>query len=173
MKTSRELRQRYFAFMARGAYTSLPFLAFHPEGYKKLTTAHWNRSYEGGSYRRAAVTRHLLGIGPVILGRLQEKGRRLTTFKNCQADREQQLKMIRENIEKSRSGQTIPLPRDLISVLRQAREGSEKQQREAQSARDRESRSKLTVTNASGQQPPTAAGEKRKRKRKPKIKNKP
>jgi len=167
-QTNRELRERYFRFMARGAFTSVPFLAFHPEGYKKLSSVHWNRCYEGGAYRRAAITRHLLGIGPEVLERLQEKARKQATHKNCQADRNAQIQMIRENIQKARHGETVPLPRDYIETLRKKREDQERLRRKAQAEKDLERRRQLTATTLSVK-PPAA---KRKRQRR-KTTNKP
>jgi hypothetical protein len=140
MKTGRELRQRYFQFMARGAYTSIPYLVFHPEGYKKLSGAHWRRSYDGRAYRHAVITRHVLGIGPEIQEKLAELIKHLPESKTCDADREWQLEAIRANIQKAETGETIPLPRDLLMDMQAERRERELLMRQAKYDADREER---------------------------------
>jgi len=172
MKTNRELRERYFRFMTRGVYTSVPFLAFHPEGYKKLSVSHWNRCYDGTSYRRAAITRHLLGVDHEIIKKLQEKCQHQPTFKNCQRDRDGQLKMIRENIEKAKSGETIPLPRDHIETLRRKREEEERLRRKNQADKDRMRQREITVTDTVVKSSTEKNRKKRLQKKKKKQNNK-
>lgn len=108
MKTSRELRQRYFRFMAQGAYTSLPFLALHPEGRKRLTVLHWRRSYDGRSFRHAVITRYALGIDPgeecQSLLKIQDKP------DGWLKTREEQLAIIRQNMKTTKAGERVPLP---------------------------------------------------------------
>ncbi len=108
--------------MASGAYTSLPFLALHPEGVKKLTAAHWRRSYDGRNYRQSPITRYLLGIGQAELQILGRNAENHPSSKTRVADRDKQLQLVRENVEKSRSGQTIPLPRDFMENLARERQ---------------------------------------------------
>ena len=62
LKTQREIRQRYFRFMAQGALTSLPFLLLHPEGCKKVSVHHWSQALDGRKFRKAVVTRYVLGV---------------------------------------------------------------------------------------------------------------
>ena len=121
-KTGRELRERYFRFMAIGAYTSLPYLAFHPEGYKMLTAAHWRRSYDGRAYRQAIITRQVLGVSTELDQKLTEKARKGPGYKSFDLDRDDQLKAIRENIRKAETGDAVPLPRDLKMNFRAQRQ---------------------------------------------------
>ena len=62
LKTLREVRQRYFQFMAHGAFTSMPYLMLHPEGRKKATSYHWSLALDGRKFRRAVVTRYVLRV---------------------------------------------------------------------------------------------------------------
>jgi len=158
--------------MTRGVYTSVPFLAFHPEGYKKLSVSHWNRCYDGTSYRRAAITRHLLGVDHEIIKKLQEKCQHQPTFRNCQRDRDGQLKMIRENIKKAKSGETIPLPRDHIETLRRKREEEERLRRKNQADKDRMRQREITVTDTVVKSSTEKNRKKRLQKKKKKQNNK-
>ncbi|HEY7531455.1 MAG TPA: hypothetical protein VH681_01580, partial [Nitrospiraceae bacterium] len=107
-KTGRELRERFFRFMAVGAYTSLPYLAFHPEGYKMLTGSHWKRSYDGRVYKHATITRYMLGIGPELQQKLDALARRNPGRQIGDEDRIWQIKAIRDNIKASETGNTVP-----------------------------------------------------------------
>ena len=62
LKTQREVRQRFFRFMAHGAFTSMPYLMLHPEGRKKVAFYHWSFAHDGRKYRKAVVTRYVLGV---------------------------------------------------------------------------------------------------------------
>jgi outer membrane PBP1 activator LpoA protein len=126
--------------MARGAYTSLPYLAFHPEGYKKLSGAHWRRSYDGRVYRHAIVTRYVLGIGPEIQERIAALTKHLPESKTCDQDRDWQLEAIRDNIRKAETGETIPLPRDLLMDMQTERREQELLMRQAKYDAERESK---------------------------------
>jgi hypothetical protein len=159
LKTGRELRERYFSFMAVGAYTSLPYLAFHPEGYKHLTGAHWRRSYDGKSYRQATITRFVLGVGPALHEKLSGQASHRQRGKLCEPERERQLQAIRENIERAGSGGTVPLPRDLLM-------GLQKQKREQELLREKEKyEQEREAKVAAGQASKKTKGHKRNRNR--------
>lgn len=142
-KTGRELRERYFRFMAVGAYTSLPYLAFHPEGYKMLTGSHWKRSYDGRVYKHAMITRYMLGIGPELQERLDALVGRYPGRTPDFEDRSWQLEAIRDNIVKANTGETIPLPRDLL--MDRQTERREKELLMKQSSYEAEREEKLTA----------------------------
>jgi len=61
-KTQFEVRRRYFRNMVRGAWTSLPFLAFTPETAKLISANHWRFSYDSVNFRRATITRYALKL---------------------------------------------------------------------------------------------------------------
>ena len=132
LKTGRELRERYFRFMATGAYTSLPFLALHPEGAKKLNAAHWRRSYDGRNHRQSPITRYMLGIGQPELNILGANSAKHPSAKTRVEDRDKQLQLVRDNIEKTRLGQTVPLPRDFMENLERERQVDTLLKRQAQ-----------------------------------------
>jgi hypothetical protein len=114
-KTNLELRLRYFRFMATGAYTSLPYLVFHPEGYRSLSVSHWCSSYDGRRFRHAAISRNALGLGADEVARMEEKSARQREHQNWATDRAQQLEIIRQNILKADTGETVPMPRDFMN----------------------------------------------------------
>jgi len=136
-RTGRELRERYFKFMATGAYTSLPYLAFHDEGYKKLTGAHWRRAYEGRPYRQAVITRYVLGFTPEIHQRLMDLIKHLPEQRHCDNDRAHQLEAIRENIRKADAGETTPLPREIIAEFQAKRREERAKLKKAKMAENR------------------------------------
>lgn len=160
-KTGRELRERYFKFMSVGAYTSIPYLAFHPEGYKKLTGAHWRRSYDGKAYRHATITRYVLGIGPEIQAKLRESIQELEEYRLSDSDRDWQLQAIRENIQKAETGETVPLPRDFLLDLR-----VERREKELLLKQTRYEADKDTRTAAQERASLKVTGENKKRRRK-------
>jgi hypothetical protein len=148
-KTGRELRERYFRFMAVGAYTSLPYLAFHPEGYKLLTGAHWKRSYDGRVYKHATITRYVLGIGPELQQKLDAFARRNPGRVDGEEDRSWQLEAIRKNIQASETGTAVPLPRDLLMDLRTERREQELLLKQAQYEAEKEERLAAARSRAS------------------------
>ena len=156
--------------MAIGAYTSLPYLAFHPEGYKMLTGAHWRRSYDGRPYRHATITRYVLGVGPEIQAKIAELVKHLPDKESCDSDRDWQLEAIRENIKKAETWETVPLPRDYLADLRIEKREKElllKQVRydEAKEARLTAAREKASLQTTEGGQ---VKGKKRRKKNKTK-----
>ena len=172
-KTGRELRERYFKFMAVGAYTSIPYLAFHPEGYKMLTGAHWRRSYDGKAFRHATITRYVLGISPEIQARLEKMVKDKPGHQTCDEDREWQLKAIRENIAKANTWETVPLPRDLLADLKIERREQELLMKQAKYDAEREAREAAAQKRASLKTTDEKPhGEKAKKRRK-KNKDKP
>jgi hypothetical protein len=61
LKTTRELRKRYFEFAAQGLFTSVPFLVNHPQGRERLASPHWKTGYDGKRYSAAIEMRFVLG----------------------------------------------------------------------------------------------------------------
>jgi len=167
-KTGRELRERFFRFMAVGAYTSLPYLAFHPEGYKKLTHSHWKRCYDGRAFRQAHITRYVLNITPEIQDRLLDRVRNNPEVSACELDRETQLEAIRANIERAETGGTVPLSRDLVAETRQKRR--EQLMRQKRAKYDQEKKAREEEAQARKASKKNDTGKKRRRKRKPKGK---
>jgi hypothetical protein len=174
-KTGRELRERYFRFMAIGAYTSMPYLVFHPEGYKRLSGAHWRRSYDGRAYRHATITRYVLGIGSEIQEKIAKLVEKHPEAQTCDADRDWQIQAIRENIQKASTGETIPLPRDLLMDLRIERREKELLLKQVRYDADREER--LAAAREKEQKKATEGvgkltrNQKRKLKKKKQLKN--
>ena len=98
-QTSRELRRRYFEFMDQGAFTSMLFLIFHPEGRSRLASSHWRLSYDSRRFNTATVTRFVLGVDNVLAKNAVEEVMRSRQFIQWNEGREQFLALIRQNVE--------------------------------------------------------------------------
>ena len=83
-----------------------------------LTGAHWKRSYDGRVYRHATITRYVLGVGPELQAKLGDLYKHIHGNLSCEDEREEQLRAVQENIRKAATGETVPLPRDLLMDLR-------------------------------------------------------
>lgn len=137
-KTSLELRERYFRFMTTGAYTSIPFLIFHELGYQKLSASHWKTSYDGRTFRHAAITRHVMGLGNLEITRMEDRSAHQRENRNWLTGRAQQLELIRQNIEKANTGATVPIPRDFMAKYYNDLAAAELQRRKEQAEHDRQ-----------------------------------
>jgi hypothetical protein len=159
--------------MAIGAYTSIPYLAFHPEGYKKLSGAHWRRSYDGRAYRHATITRYVLGVGPEIQQRLAELLKGRPGVETCDKERDWQLQAIRDNIQKANTGETVPLPRDLLMDLRIERREQELLMKQVRYEADREEQLRKARENEKAKSDESVGELPKTRKRKRKGKKPP
>ena len=107
--TSRELRRRFFEFMDQGAFTSMLFLVFHPEGRFKLTSSHWRMSYDSRRFNTALVTRYVLGIDKIHARSEAEEVMRSLQYTQWKEGRDQLLALIRQNVE-AEEDQWIAIP---------------------------------------------------------------
>ena len=114
MVTFRELRKRFFENFHRGLLTSIPLLALHPEGRKKIQCRHWRFAFDNKRFHQSVIERFAMGIvnAKVNDGWLGTQ-RKNEDLKEFRLHKDYQLEVIRNNVKKTE----LPFykfPRDLV-----------------------------------------------------------
>ena len=132
-KTARELRERYFKFMHQGAFTSMPYLIFHPEGKKWLTTAHWRFSYDAKRFNEATITRFALGIDTHIPQNDIAAAQFQSNHAKWLSDREELWTRVAYNVT-LKTSDWDPIPKDLVEARLKAKAETKRAERQAKVA---------------------------------------
>ena len=107
MMTFREIRKRFFAFMHKGLFTSIPLLTLHKEGKEKIKALHWKYALHNRRFHQAVVGRFALGVTTNLVTQRNESD--MTQFR---LQKDYQLEVIRKNTQKA-DGRFYKLPRNL------------------------------------------------------------
>ena len=107
MMTFREIRKRFFAFMHKGLFTSIPLLTLHKEGREKIKALHWKYALDNRRFHQAVIGRFALGVTTNLVTQRNESD--MTQFR---LQKDYQLEVIRKNTQKS-DGRFYKLPRNL------------------------------------------------------------